>query len=433
MFTALALIQASPLEISNLQTGDVLRSSVVVVRGRAPEGQVEISRVGGPKMTFQAVGGTFAAPVELKQGSNTIRVMAGGKSQTRQITWRPAKSEFKVRVVYLQASDEPAPTIMELPGTSKSDVIARTSTSVKLMQGFCEDHFRSLGQMNRTFSVDYQADGQVRIDFVTLAETGASLRAKDGNRLWSQFYGELSKKYDFDREKILAIMGFTRYDPATQQATGHTALGGGSLGLFGSGSMRYWPKTVQDSARAFHDVTPVDPKVSFDDSGLRRRAWANAATTIGAMMHEMGHTFSLPHTTNGRCIMSRGFDQFGAALFGTEPRQDGQIAARAGSYWDSVHSARLNLNPYFDADRGLGPKPVTPEIKRSGDKITLSSPGGLRLIAVWQDDKPNWSQSLVADSAEFSLAELRRKINGNRISVVAVSATGGERTERFDN
>ncbi len=433
MLPLLVLLQTTPLEITNLRTGEVLRSSVLVVRGRAPEGRVEISRDGGPKMSFQAVGGTFAAPIELKQGTNTIRVSAGGKSQIRRVTWRPAQSAYKVRVVYLQASDEPSPTIMELPGTTKADVIARTSTSVKLMQGFCEDHFRTQGLSNRTFSVDTQPDGQVRIDFVMLNETGASLRAKDGNRLWSQFYGELSKKYDFEREKILAIMGFTRYDAATGVSTGHTALGGGSLGLFGSGSMRYWPKTVQDSSRAFHDVTVVDPKVSFDDSGLRYRAWANAATTIGAMMHEMGHTFGLPHTTDGRCIMSRGFDQFGAALFGTEPRSDGQIAVRAGSYWDSVHSARLNLNPYFDADRRLDPRPEIPSISRSGDKVTLSAVGGLRLIAVWQDDKPNWRQSLTGETAEFSLSELRKKINGNRIQVVAVSATGGERTQGFDD
>lgn len=433
MLPLLLLLQAPALDITNLKAGDVLRSSVVVVRGKAPDGKVEISREGGPRMTFEAVGGTFAAPVELKEGANTIKVSAGGETQSRRIVWLPAKSAYKVRVVYLQASDEPEPNIMELSGTTKLDVIARTSTSVKLMQGFCEDHFRSSGQMDRTFSVDYLADGHVKIDFVTLKETGDSLRSKDGNSLWSQLYSELSKIYDFDREKILAIMGFTRYDAATQKSTGHTALGGGSLGLFGSGSMRYWPKSVQDSFRAFHDVTPVDPKVSFDDSGLRFRAWANASTTIGAMMHEMGHTFGLPHTIDGRCIMSRGFDQFGSALFGTEARPNGRYVARLGSYWDPVHSARLNLNPYFDADRSLDPKPILPEISRSGDKLLLSAVGGLRLIAVSQDGKPSWSQSLVGESAEFSLSELRKKISGTQISVVAVSANGGERTQRFDN
>ncbi len=433
MLPMLLLMQAPSLEITNLKSGDVLRSSVVVVRGKAADGRVEISREGGPRMVFEAVGDTFAAPVELKPGLNTVKVSAGGKTQTRRITWKPAQSAYKVRVVYLQASDEPAPTIMELLGTTKADVIARTSTAAKLMQGFCEDHFRASGQADRTFTMDYLANGQVRVDFVTLKETGDSLRAKDGNRLWSQFYGELSKIYDFDREKILAIMGFTRYDASTQKSTGHTALGGGSLGLFGSGSMRYWPTSVEDSFRAFHDVTLVDPKVSFDDSGLRFRAWANASTTIGAMMHEMGHTFGLPHTVDNRCIMSRGFDQFGSALFGTEPRPDGRIVTRIGSYWDSVHSARLNLNPYFHADRQIDPKPIVPEINRSGDKIILSAEDGLRLISVWQDNKLSWSQSLVGESAEFSLADLRKKISGSQIHVVAVSASGGERTQRFDN
>lgn len=227
-------------------------------------------------------------------------------------------------------------------------------------------------------------------------------------------------------------MGFTRYDSATQKSFGHTALGGGSFGLFGSGSMRYWPASVADAQRAFSDVTVIDPKRSFDDSGLRFRAWANASTTIGAMMHEMGHTFGLPHTTDRRCIMSRGFDQFSSALFGTEPGPNGEAKERTGSYWDPVHTARLSLNPYFQPDRPRSQAAVPPIIKREGDKVTLSSREGLKLVCVWQDDKPNWSQPLSGTSATFNLTELKKKIGGDKIHIVAVSASGGERTESID-
>lgn len=384
-------------------------------------------------MSIDAVGGAYSAPVELKPGQNQIVVRSGGASRSISLRQQDAASGYKVKVVYLQASDESNPSIMEMPESGKEMVVRRLSTAAKLMQGFCEDHFRSVEGSSKTFTLDYLPNGEVAIEFYKLSESGDSLRKKDGGALWGQFYGELSKVYRFENEKILAVMGFTRYDPVTQMSFGHTALGGGSLGLFGSGSMRYWPASVHGSFHAFHDGSKVDPKVSFDDSGLRFTAWANASTTIGAMMHEMGHTFGLPHTTDRRCIMSRGFDQFSSALFGTDLDREGKIKARTGSYWDPVHSARLSLNPFFQPDRPLSHKPIAPEIMRKGDKITLSAKEGLKLICVWQDDKPNWSQPLSGTSAEFSLSALRQKIQGDKIHVVAVSESGGERTERFDN
>lgn len=432
MFPALVLLQ-QPLTIEGIQPNDLFRSRIVVVRGKAPAGKVEVGRRGGPSVTLESIAGGYSAPVELKPGTNQVEVRAGALSKSISVRQKDAVSGCRVRVVYLQASDEPNPAIMELPESTKEAVSKRLSTAAKLMQGFCEDHFRSVEGSGKTFSLDYLPNGEVAIDFYRLSEPGDFLRKKDGGALWGQFYGELSKVYKFEHEKILAVMGFTRYDPATQKSFGHTALGGGSLGLFGSGSMRYWPRSVQDSFRAFHDGTKVDPKQNFDDSGLRFTAWANASTTIGAMMHEMGHTFGLPHTTDRRCIMSRGFDHFSSALFGTELDRKGKIRSRAGSYWDPVHTARLSLNPFFQPDRPLSQKPVMPDIRREGDKVTLSAKEGLKLICVWQDDKPNWSQPLSGTSAEFSLDALRQKIQGDKVHVVAVSASGGERTERFDS
>ena len=42
--------------------------------------------------------------------------------------------------------------------------------------------------------------------------------------------------------------------------------------------------------------------------------WANYATTLGAAMHELGHTFNLPHTPSG--IMGRGFDDMNIFFVG---------------------------------------------------------------------------------------------------------------------
>jgi hypothetical protein len=184
--------------------------------------------------------------------------------------------------------------------------------------------------------------------------------------------------------------------------------------------------------RALSDNRVIDPKIELDDSGLRYRAWANASTTIGAMMHELGHTFGLPHTVDNRCIMSRGFDQFGAAMIGFEPGPKDQNRATPASYWDAVHSARLSLSPFFQPRRPASEPPKAPRIKVNGDNVDIDSEDDLRLLAVWQDGKPNWSQPLTGRSARFSFAELQSKIKGDRINIVAITASGGERTLRRD-
>lgn len=143
-------------------------------------------------------------------------------------------------------------------------------------------------------------------------------------------------------------------------------------------------------------------------------------------MHELGHTFGLPHTIDNRCIMSRGFDQFGAAIIGFEPGPKDQNRATPASYWDPVHSARLSLSPFFQPRRPASEQPLAPRISRAGDVLTVNSTDELRLISVWQDGKQNWMQPLIGNKAEFSLKELRSKISGDNIRVVVLTKSGGE-------
>ena len=47
------------------------------------------------------------------------------------------------------------------------------------------------------------------------------------------------------------------------------------------------------------DTTRINPKEFMSDSIFRHTYWGAASTTIGATLHEMGHTFGLPHTNDG--------------------------------------------------------------------------------------------------------------------------------------
>lgn len=56
----------------------------------------------------------------------------------------------------------------------------------------------------------------------------------------------------------------------------------------------------------FLDTTLIDTEQLMDDSNYRGTHGACLATTLGSVLHELGHTFDLGHTREG--IMGRGFD-----------------------------------------------------------------------------------------------------------------------------
>ena len=62
---------------------------------------------------------------------------------------------------------------------------------------------------------------------------------------------------DFDKKKI------------TEYITGHTALGGGNMALFGTGCLHTWAADVKELAARFTDERSIDCKMLFDDSGCR--------------------------------------------------------------------------------------------------------------------------------------------------------------------
>lgn len=56
----------------------------------------------------------------------------------------------------------------------------------------------------------------------------------------------------------------------------------------------------------FLDTTFIDTEQLMDDSNYRGTHAGCLATTLGSVLHELGHTFDLGHTREG--IMGRGFD-----------------------------------------------------------------------------------------------------------------------------
>ena len=109
------------------------------------------------------------------------------------------------------------------------------------------------------------------------------------------------------------------------------------------------------------DQTPVDSTKLMDDSGYRGTVGGCVATTLGSVLHELGHTFDLGHTESG--IMARGFDDLDSLLT--------VMSEKGGTR--HLTSGRGQLTPCGQASRGPSPVPSSASILRSN---SLSGGGG---------------------------------------------------------
>lgn len=381
---------AAGLTVENLAPGTLVRTPVIVLRGRSPEKEVVV-RGSGAEATYPVVEGRWAALAELKPGVNFVAVRGSGSGLRLRVDYRPMRTDHRIQPVYLLAADEPA-GYLGSESAGEPAIRAKVATMVKVLQAFCAEAMKDAGYDRKAFDPARTAEGEPDVAFIRLPQTGEELRKLDGNALYALVEPMMAARYDPRTTKVLALMGFTRYDVKTQAKLAHTALGGGALALFGSGPLRLWPDSVGDVPRAFLDGRKVDPAVEFDDSGNRGFAWANAATTYGACLHELGHALGLPHSPDPDEVMSRGFDRFNRSFLLREPREgeeDKPFAPETRAHWSPAWASRLNLSPWLQPDGPPTPEGPTPKIEPKGFRARVTG-SSLRLVGHWIEG-PNFA------------------------------------------
>jgi hypothetical protein len=197
--------------------------------------------------------------------------------------------------------------------------------------------------------------------------------------------------------------------------------------------MYTWPTTVAEIPKVFADDRSIDTQVGMDDSGLRGTLWASPATTIGAMLHEMGHTFGLPHSTDSRSTMSRGFDFLNRRFVTFEPPSKKSAEGRTVGYedathWDPFEAARLNLHPWFQPDGYYGirfPGALPPRVTFEGEEIVVSAPYGLGLVGAVREGREGVYREFKGEKT----ARLKRSEFGEGPAGLIVVDLNGNQTE----
>lgn len=211
-----------------------------------------------------------------------------------------------------------------------------------------------------------------------------------------------------EQKKIdVAIMSFTRFDEKERKPLCHTALGGYPLALFGGGSMYSWPESVDNIPQRFLDRRIVDSARFFDDSSSRHQLWALASTSIGAILHEVGHCFGLSHATGKAAIrggagdvMGRGFDYINTLFLSTENGKAAPSKLRMPR-WERSAAVQLNMHSMIKdwKKNEIGPvrtsSPCLERCTTSNENLHVKCEAGIRIVIYIVDGD-------VADHDEFS-------------------------------
>ncbi len=405
-FVAGAISARAELKIANHKDQSTVRYPVVLLRGSGvpkPSAKKELllhvenlsSDRASRKMLGQVREGKFKALAELIPGNNLLRITADGESTELTIRYSPQTNANYVRVIWMTDSAGD-PDFATPNDDDPQDYVARLDTAAKLMQCFTAERMHDSGYGRRTFQLELDDDGKVIVH--TLA---APLRAQDyysmqDDEWWQSTRQWLNKKQPDPKAKNLVLAAFTRKDPESGKMLAHTALGGGDLGLFGSASVFSWPCSLPKTCDAFLNPGRVDPSRVHDDSSGRNTHWGAASTTIGATLHEMYHTFGLPHCRDRFGIMTRGFDYFNRFVtfheppsarrmkpFTFDPGQEAHLSKVSASFlrwspWFRLNEKADNIDdPDSDPIITFDPK---------SKRFSIASESPIRWLGFWRDD-----------------------------------------------
>jgi hypothetical protein len=284
-----------------------------------------------------------------------------------------------------------------------------------------------------TFRLARDDAGEPIVEIWKSKLTNAAARGMTGNALWSAFYAELAALPERDQTLDVAVMSMSRYLPATKTTEAHTALGGGRLGLFGSGTLYAHAATIEEIPRRWADERLVDTAVVRDDSAGRGTFWANYATGLGATEHEMGHCLSLPHPANRKGFMHRAFDQLNRTFVVAEPRSRtsaglAPVLPKDEAGIDRSNAVRLRFHRWLAP--GATPYRVNtpPTITVDATSVRLSSAAGIRHVQYLVAGEGATHDELLADPAQTTvtvpLAGLRARLGG--AATVDVSTIDGD-------
>jgi hypothetical protein len=404
-------------QADNVVLREVLRHDLALVSGTASASATSVVvDVEGQARTWPVIAGRWKALVPLTAGCNDISFRTGTATAEHALVHQAQTNPRRVRLVYLITADSDGR--YDAPAGEPNDLasaVDRVRLAGRMLQTFTAEKMRDHGFGRRTFRLDSDASGQPVVQVFRTTLTTAQAHAMDGGALWSRFYDELGLGLA-DDVKVLGIMGMSHYVPGIG-AVAHAALGGGNLAIFGSTGLHTWARTIDQVVARWTDARFIDTSQLHDDSAGRGTYWANYATGLGASMHEIGHTLSLPHPVDPSTVMGRGFDHVNRTFMMEEVASNWGSGIRpitAGDErgWDRDHAVRLRYHRFLSLDDVVYDVNTPPAIWGDGTVVHIASAAGIRHVQYQVDGMSQGHEEfLAAPPATFDVtyASLRQR------------------------
>lgn len=396
---AIAITSATagePIVLENYHGGETIRYTVPLIRGTLADKALttvevinESSKRATARMTCLAHNGRFKALTELVPGTNHIVLKAGSGSKTLDLTYTPQTNPDVVRMVY--AVDATGDTTYQTPREADpQDYADKLGTMMLMLQTFSAERMNDIGMGRKTFNLELDENGKVKVHLMKCDKTAQEVYTMAGGRgqLFSYLANQTNKNLPDKNSRNVIYVAFSRFNPETKRNMAYTALGGGNTAVFGGSNMYCYPSRLADIQKAFMDPTAIDTDRFSSDSNGRHTFWSNASSSIGATLHETGHTFDLPHVRDWTGIMSRGFDFFSRFWTLQEAPRRGQTALAdfaedRAAKWTLASAAFLNYSRWFALDgREQYPKEdrIQARLGNTPDDFVVESADGIGAV-----------------------------------------------------
>ena len=430
------------IRLTNYTSGTVIRHPVPLVRGElADTAATSITLLNTSsdrptrRMTGLAHKGRFKVLAELVPGENKLLLEAGKDQLPLVLVYKPQTNSRVVRVIYM--TDKAGDTKYQTPlADDPQDYVDKLDTAMKLMQTMTAERLYDLGFGRRTFNLELDDRGKVKVHTYRGKLAAADYYELDRQAWWRQIGREVEADFPTRNGKNLVIPAYTRFDAQKGKGFGHAALGGGGLALFGSPNLFAWPSSLTLAQQAFMDDRPIDPKKTYSDSAGRRTFWGATATTMGASLHELGHTLNLPHTREPQDIMTRGFCRFNRVFTFVDPPchnrktplafTDDKVAC-----FPPISAAALVTSPWLAMDECEPGRWTRMQVRldEKTDSLVVQCPGGVRYVGVSVGGAAVFFQAPPVDAPApkkmiVPLLEVRQAADAEDLYVRAIDAHG---------